>query len=80
MTIMNSSAIAAELVLDLRTGDENPDGIECLSIEPVDELDESVMHSVHSDANGRDSQTSGIQDEPDSPVPMTEDSDDDNLD
>jgi hypothetical protein len=37
MTVVNSSLIPADLVLDLRNDDENeyaPDGIECLEIKP----------------------------------------------
>lgn len=50
MTISNNSIIPAELVLDMRTDEENPSapfGIDCLEIKPWDEDDESILHSVH---------------------------------
>ena len=52
MTVVNNSSISADLVLDLRTEEENPlapDGIECLEIKPCDDADESLLHSVHPD-------------------------------
>lgn len=52
MTVVNNSLIPADLVLDLRTEEENPqapDGIECLEIKPHDEADDSLLHSVHPD-------------------------------
>lgn len=52
MTVVNNSSISADLVLDLRSEEENPqaqDGIECLEIKPCDDSDESLLHSVHPD-------------------------------
>ena len=52
MTLVNNSAIAADLILDLRSEGENPDapdGIECLEVKPADDADESMLHSVHED-------------------------------
>ena len=49
MTLINNSSISAELILDMRSEEENPDcpdGIECLNITPLDELDETVLKSV----------------------------------
>lgn len=40
MTITNKSSISAELVLDLRTDEENPDapdGIDCLKVRSLDD-------------------------------------------
>lgn len=40
MTLINKSEIPAELILDMRTEEENPDcpdGIGCLQITPIDE-------------------------------------------
>ena len=37
MTLINNSSISAELILDMRSEEENPDcpdGIECLNITP----------------------------------------------
>jgi hypothetical protein len=52
MTVVNNSSISTDLVLDLRTEEENasaPDGIECLDIKPCEDADESLLHSVHPD-------------------------------
>lgn len=53
MTMVNNSSIDAEMILDMRTEEENPDcpdGIECLSIMPHnDDLEESIMKSVQID-------------------------------
>lgn len=52
MTLMNNSNIDADLTLDMRGEDEHndpamvPDGIECLTITPIDEGDESILKSV----------------------------------
>jgi hypothetical protein len=47
MNLINESQIDAELVLDMRTEDENPDcpeGIDCLQITSLDKnLEESVL-------------------------------------
>lgn len=54
MTIQNLSNIDAELMLDMRGEDQNPDcpdGIDCLAITPVEDLDESVFKVVHMDLN-----------------------------
>ncbi|CAD8106047.1 unnamed protein product [Paramecium primaurelia] len=51
LTFINSSPVTVELILDLRTQNDNPrapDGIECLEIKPIDE-EEQVMHSIHPD-------------------------------
>lgn len=48
MTLINMSSIAAELTLNLdKDSLEAPDGIECLKIQPVDDLDKSVLKSIH---------------------------------
>ncbi|KAL4497051.1 hypothetical protein ABPG72_002207 [Tetrahymena utriculariae] len=52
MSLINRSEIPAELILDMRTEEENPDcpdGIGCLQITPLDEGDESILKSVHQD-------------------------------
>ena len=52
MTLVNSSSIAAELLLDLRSEKENPDapdGIECLQVIQAEDSDDSVLKSVHSE-------------------------------
>ncbi|CAD8117028.1 unnamed protein product [Paramecium sonneborni] len=51
LTLVNSSPVSVELVLDLRPQSENPkapDGIECLEFKPQDD-DDTIMHSVHPD-------------------------------
>lgn len=48
MTLVNNSAITAELMLNLdKDSPESPDGIECLQVIPIEELDKSVLKSVH---------------------------------
>lgn len=56
MTIVNFSNIDAELLIDLRGEDLNPDcpdGIDCLTITPLDDLDESVFKVIHLDLDGQ---------------------------
>ncbi len=46
MTVTNKSLIPAELILDLRSDDENPnapDGIECIEVIALDKADESIL-------------------------------------
>lgn len=55
MTLVNTSAIPAELILDMRAENENPDcpdGIECLAVTPGTDMDESVLKSVQQDLPG----------------------------
>jgi len=48
MTLMNNSSINAELMLNLdKDSPESPDGIECLQVIPIDDLDKSVLKSIH---------------------------------
>lgn len=75
MTLLNQSKIPAELLLDMRTEEENPecpDGIGCLTITPLDEGDESVLKSVHEDfveeeddEDGKKQDGSGLDIDPD---------------
>jgi hypothetical protein len=54
MTVTNKSKIPADLILDLRTDDENPnapDGIECLEIIALDKADESILKRYMSSNN-----------------------------
>ena len=66
MTLINESPIDAELVLDMRTEDENPDcseGIECLQIISLDRnLDESVLQPVPVDQNDENVEKNGKND------------------
>lgn len=63
MILVNSSAISAELVLNLdKDSPESPDGIECLRIVPVDELDKSVLKSIHEDEPSNKGDTSENED------------------
>ena len=59
MTLVNNSAIPVEMILDLREEDENPNapiGIECLDLTLDNENDESILHSVHQEAEDVDKQ------------------------
>lgn len=48
MTLINNSPINAELMLNLdKESPESPDGIECLQVIPIEDLDRSVLKSVH---------------------------------
>ena len=53
MHLINNSPIPVELLLDLRTEDENPDapdGLECFDVIPDEDNDaESILHSIHHD-------------------------------
>ncbi|CAD8092149.1 unnamed protein product [Paramecium primaurelia] len=52
MTLVNNSSISAELLLNLdKDSPEAPNGIECLQVIPVDDLDKSVLKSIHEDEN-----------------------------
>ncbi|KAM3143753.1 Encoded by [Paramecium bursaria] len=58
MTLFNMSSIAAELTLNLdKDSLEAPDGIECLKIQPVDDLDKSVLKSIHEEKDENQEQS-----------------------
>ena len=52
LTVLNSSPIVAEMILDLRHIDENPpaqNGVECLEIKLAENNEDAMLHSVYNE-------------------------------